>query len=249
MFVDANAVRHHVQRMGSGPPLVMAHGLIVGSLASWYFTAAGALARSRTVWLYDLRGHGLSERAPVGYDLATLSADLAALTEEIAEPLALAGHSYGALVCLRYALDHPGRVTRLVLVEPPLPPSQFGQFPEFLRRTPEEMLAALPPAMSDFVEQGGRRARRFIESLRFLLMESSLRADVEAEADIDDAELAKLACPALVVYGTRSACRPCGDRLQRVLPRVELEVLDGGHFLHLDAPTELSARMESFLDG
>ena len=66
-----NGVRLHWQELGSGPPLVMLHGLLVGSLATWYFTAAPALAARGHVVLYDLRGHGLSERAPSGYDVAT----------------------------------------------------------------------------------------------------------------------------------------------------------------------------------
>ena len=55
------------------------------------------------------------------------------------------------------------------------------------------MLAALPGEMRAFVEAGGRRARRFLASLRFLLFESSLRADVEAEPDFADEVLAEVA--------------------------------------------------------
>ena len=44
--VAANQLTFHVQELGAGPDVVMLHGLLIGSLASWYFTAAPALART-----------------------------------------------------------------------------------------------------------------------------------------------------------------------------------------------------------
>ena len=110
----------------SGPTsVVMLHGLLIGSLASWYFTAAPALAKRHRVMLYDLRGHGRSERVASGYDLVTQTGDLQELADRFDDrPIDLVGHSYGGLIALRFALDHPGRVRRLVLVEAPLPPSR-----------------------------------------------------------------------------------------------------------------------------
>ena len=205
------------------------------------------LARTRRVLLYDLRGHGKSERAPSGYDVATMSDDLAALLDDFdPRPVALVGHSYGALVALRFALDHPARVAKLAMVEAPLPPSTFG---ELTSKTPEELLAVLPGPLAEGVARGGRQARRLLESLDFLLRKSTLLADLGAERDIPDAELARLACPVLLAYGARSPCLPVGERLLRALPNAELARLDGGHFLHLDCAAELSARLSDFLDG
>lgn len=248
--VVANGVKLHVQRLGdaSAPPVVMLHGLMVGSLAQWYFTAAPALARRHGVLLYDLRGHGRSERAPTGYDLATMAADLAALTADYRPaPMTLVGHSFGALVALRFALDHPGRVGKIVLVEAPLPVSRFGQFTEFLQRAPEDMVAALPGPLQELLGRGSRQARRLVESLRFLAQDSTLLRDLEAEPDIPDAELATLAVPTLCVYGDQSLCREVGDRLARVIPGAELRVLRGGHYLHVDCARELTATLEAWI--
>lgn len=249
-FVRANGIDLHVQALGSGPPVVMLHGLLVGSLATWYFTAAPALARSHRVLLYDLRGHGRSERARSGYDLATMTADLAALVEGFGlQPLALAGHSYGALVALRFALDHPQRVARLVLVEAPLPPSRFEALDAFARRSPAEMIEALPAALRQAVTRGGRQARRLLDSLRFLVGETTLLADLRAEPDLSDDELARLACPLLCVYGEASGCRPVGDRLARAVVGARLEILPGGHYLPLEAPGPLTELLVEFTGG
>ena len=81
----ANGVAHHVQELGPSDalPVVMTHGLVIGSLASWYFTVGPALARTRRVRMYDLRGHGRSARMPSGYDTHTLATDLDALTRDL----------------------------------------------------------------------------------------------------------------------------------------------------------------------
>src|SRR5689334_20350545 len=112
--VGARGVSFHVQELGDGagrPPVVMLHGLLLGSMASWYFTTAPVLAAGRRVMLFDLRGHGLSGRPKDGYDVATMAGDLGALVEArfgaADGPVDLVGHSYGALVALRFAIDHP----------------------------------------------------------------------------------------------------------------------------------------------
>src|SRR5262245_51278412 len=143
MQVVTGGITFHTQELGTGdrPSAVMLHGLLLGTLAAWYFTAAPALARERRVLLYDLRGHGRSERTPTGYDVATMARDLSALAAAFDErPIDLVGHSFGALVALRFALDHPARVRRLVLVEAPLPPSRFPEMEELAARTPAQMV-------------------------------------------------------------------------------------------------------------
>ncbi len=117
-------VNLHWQTLGTaGPHVVLLHGLFLGSLTTWYFSAGPALAIRRRVHMYDLRGHGRSERTPSGYGVRQLAADLQALLGRVVpgERISLVGHSYGAVIALRYALDHPSAVDRLVLVEPPLP--------------------------------------------------------------------------------------------------------------------------------
>ncbi len=260
--VAANDLRFHVQELGAGPPVVMLHGLLIGSLASWYFTAAPALAQHHRVRLYDLRGHGRSARARTGYDLRTMASDLDALTRDLGR-FDLVGHSWGALVALRFALDQPARVRRLALVEAPLPPSRAGEIAAFFGDAaapapaepsaspgpdlPARILDALPASLRDAVASGRRQAQRLLESLRHLVFETSLLADLHAEPDLADAELATLRPPLLCVYGDRSVCRPAGERLARTVPAARLVVLPGGHYLHLDARAELTAALAEHL--
>src|SRR5436305_2133211 len=100
--VVANGVRHHVQRLGHGDRLVVfVHGLVMDNLSSFYFTLANPVAASCEVMLYDLRGHGMSERPVRGYGVTDLVADLAALVGD--RRVTLVGNSFGGLVALAFA--------------------------------------------------------------------------------------------------------------------------------------------------
>src|SRR5438874_1934808 len=224
--VTARGLAFHVQEVGAGPPVVMLHGLLIGSLASWYFTAAPSLARSHRVRVYDLRGHGRSERARTGYDVHTMAGDLDALIADLDGAVDLVGHSWGALVALRFALDNPARVRRLVIVEAPLPPSRAMEIADFSGlggvADRARLLDALPATLRDAVARGRRQAERLLDSLAFLVFESSLLSDLRAEPDLADAELARLAVPTLCLYGDSSACLPAGERLARVVPGAQL---------------------------
>jgi pimeloyl-ACP methyl ester carboxylesterase len=237
----ANGVAHHVQELGPADalPIVMTHGLVIGSLASWYFTVGPALARTRRVRMYDLRGHGRSARMPTGYDTQTLAADLDALTQDL-PMFDLVGHSWGALVALRFALAHPARVRRLVVVEAPLPPASAVELASFLSARPETILDALPETLKSAVASGRRQAQRLVDSVVYLVRDTTLLADIRAEPDPD---VAALATPTLCLYGDASSCLPGGERLARNASSARLIVLKGGHYLHLDARAEMAEKI------
>ena len=234
----ANGVAHHVQELGPSDalPVVMTHGLVIGSLASWYFTVGPALARTRRVRMYDLRGHGRSARMPSGYDTHTLATDLDALTRDL-PPFDLVGHSWGALVALRFALEHPERVRRLVVVEAPIPPSSAVELASFLSAKPETILDSLPESLKTAVASGRRQAQRLVDSVVYLVRDTTLLADIRAEPDPD---VSALASPTLCLYGDSSSCLAGGRHLAAAAPHAKLVVLHGGHYLHLDARAEMT---------
>lgn len=250
-----DGVRLHVQELGCGPPIVMLHGMFLGNMATWYLTAAPVLARRHRVILLDMRGHGLSDRARCGYDVARMTRDLEAVIEQLTrEPVTLVGHSYGGVIALALALRRPELVRKLALVETPLPPSQLQEMDAYVGGGLDgggldRMLEAFPSVVREALVGGGRRGRRIAESIRFLWLESSLPDDVRRAEDVPDDQLAALACPLLAVYGSRSSCRPAGARLARLVPGARLVELPAGHYLPLEVPGLLTEALASFADG
>jgi proline iminopeptidase len=108
-----------VLRIGSGRPVVVLHG---GPGAHHDYLRPGfdALAEGRELIYYDQRGGG---RSPVGREVPVgwteHVADLEALREEWGlDRLTITGYSWGGLLALLYALDHPASIARLALISP-----------------------------------------------------------------------------------------------------------------------------------
>jgi len=225
----------------------MLHGLLLGNLASWYFTSAPALSETHAVTLYDLRGHGRSEKTLTGYDLDTMVADLAGVVEPWGEQtVSLVGHSFGALVALEYALRHPERVERLVLVEAPARAANVSEMSGFLQSGPEEWLEAIPSSLREDVLLNSRQGRRFLSNLEFLVQQSSLLTDLSHHTEFDRTRLSTLSVPTRCIYGRDSSCRPAGEQLNQLLPTSELRMVSGGHFLPTESPEALTQAIVEF---
>jgi pimeloyl-ACP methyl ester carboxylesterase len=101
---------------GRGPAVVAVHGLTANHTC--WASLADALAPGVRLVAYDLRGRGESDKPPTGYSLAAHGQDLAGLLDRFGLPRAvLVGHSLGAGIALRFAVTHPRRVAKLVLID------------------------------------------------------------------------------------------------------------------------------------
>lgn len=254
----ANGVMLHCQQLGEtqAPLLVMCHGLVFGSMATWYFTAAAKLATRFNVLLYDQRGHGKSELAASGYDLETMTDDLAALIQQFQPAPAagqqpgkvvLVGHSYGALIALNYALRHPASVAKLALIDAPLPANHYV-YPSMANADSRDALQWMfPETLRQKVQQGNRSAMRFQERMEYLFLQSTLRQDVAGAGDVPDESLRQLQMPVLCLYGRNSECLVAGERLARIIPQAHLQLLECGHFIPIEAPEAMTQALNEFL--
>jgi len=248
-LIDINGTQLHYQRMGQnqGPAVVMIHGLLLGNMASWYFTVASQLASRQQVLLYDLRGHGLSSMSAQGYDLETMVDDLEILLESQGlHEVALIGHSYGAIIALQFAQRYPDRVSRLVCIEGPLPLARGLELDEFRKADPETMLSALPMDLQKSLGTGSRQGRKLIARLNFLLNETNLLAQLRTERDPAQARPGAYKNPALLIYGTQSKLVDVPRKLQDFLPQAQLSWLPGGHYLPSEMPQELGRTIGEF---
>jgi len=230
--VHTGELRFHVQRLGSGSKcVVFVHGLVMDNLSSWYFTVANKVAKDNRVLLYDLRGHGRSERPERGYTTASMVSDLEALlkAEGIDEPVWLVGNSFGGTVALMFALTHPQKTAGLVLVDAHLNDDGFASnMTATLGLEGVERDRMIAESFKHWLGRHSERKRtRLADNAKALVYETSLVADLKASPPIHINDLGRLEHSILALYGESSDILDKGKQLADVLPNCELKIFPG----------------------
>ena len=145
--VGASRQRVHVLETGDGPPLVLLHG---SGVAGWFFLPLLKELGGFRAITPDRPGQGLSD--PIDLPRRNYHETSVAWLDRLLDALeldavALLGHSAGGVLALRYALAHPARVNRLVVVGAPTLPKTRCPLPYRLIATPGvgELLSRLAP--------------------------------------------------------------------------------------------------------
>ncbi|CAH0028547.1 unnamed protein product [Clonostachys rhizophaga] len=127
-LTQVNGKNLNYQRLGSGANhIVFVHGL-GGTLDYWTpLISTLSLAETNTLHLFDLEGHGASPTHPLSQlSIESFAADIKSIFEtagaSASAPATLVAHSMGCLAALKFTLDNPGLVEKLVLVGPPPSP-------------------------------------------------------------------------------------------------------------------------------
>jgi pimeloyl-ACP methyl ester carboxylesterase len=256
-MVDTGAVRLHVQRIGprEGRPatatVVLVHGLLTDSLASYYFTVAPAFAAAGLdVVMYDLRGHGRSERPATGYTLDDSVDDLEALLDRLAVPgpVHLVGNSYGGTIAFGYAARHPERAASVSLIESePATAAWAVKLGGILDRVVTQLAHNEPDAIAWITANRSHNTARLAKGAARLARETSLGRDIPASQVLTEDQIAAVRCPVLGLYGGDSDLAALAPWFQAVLPDCRTVVIPGhehsvlveasgtvgGHILHL----------------
>lgn len=267
-FDDVRGVRLRYYVGGSGPPLVLVHGL-AGAAANW--TELGpVLARRRRVLVPDLPGHGGSGRLPAAPNLNPFADRVATLAErEGMLPAPVVGHSMGGVIALRLAIRRPDDVPAVVLAATP-GISTTGRRAEITlalvslakparRAAPHRraiarsrLLRALVfgyPEVSDTAAFSPRAVEGFLSG-------PELHTDVESAGlalvrDDPRTDLVDVRCPCLVLWGARDRFVPVGDGIEYARRlRAPLRLIpDCGHLLIGERPDACADAIEAFLDA
>ena len=159
--------RVHLLEKGSGPPVVLLHGS--GDSAGFFLPLLNELQGVRALAL-DRPGMGLSD--PIDLPRHRYRDNAVTWLEGVLDVLglgtvALLGHSGGGMWALWYALAHPDRVERLVLIGPPGLPNTHCPMPMRLAATPGlgQLLSRLLPPSPKSVLQFAHHAARERETL------------------------------------------------------------------------------------
>src|SRR5688572_21509051 len=115
-----NGTSLHVRVGGKGPAVVLLHGY--GETGDMWVPMAIELARDHTVIVPDLRGMGLSAQATSGFEKKNQAKDLAEVLASLkVTKIDLVAHDIGNMVAFAFATANPQQVTRLVLIDAPVP--------------------------------------------------------------------------------------------------------------------------------
>jgi pimeloyl-ACP methyl ester carboxylesterase len=260
-FLDVGGARIHYLDGGSGPTIVLVHGL-GGQMGNFTHSLFERLTGEFRVILIDRPGAGYSARA------RGASARLSVQAETVAHfirslgldrPL-LVGHSLGGAVALAVALDHPECIRGLALVAPltHVPKSVAAPFkpllikskllrwlvawtvatPLSIRRGKAALEAIFSPESvpQDFPNKAGGllslRPRSFYNtSTDLMAVNKDLYTMVE--------RYASLKVPVSILYGTSDAIldhQLHGVAMRSKVPNLHLELVEGGHMLPITAP-------------
>lgn len=260
--------RIHYLRAGSGPPLILLHGL-VGSLHNWRLNIE-SLAHSATVYALDLLNMGESDRVP-GLDagLEATADRVAAFMDALDLPEAdIAGHSHGGAVSLTLAARHPDRVVRLILFAPANPFCDLGsQLIRFYETQAGHLFARLIPALPRWTKavalgrMYGDPSRVAADTLQGYTAGLEVRGTIDHVLQIIrrwSADMARLrstlpsiaAKRTLLIWGDqdRAVGLDSARRLQRVLLHSTLVILPGvGHIPFEESPAACNHAMLEFL--
>lgn len=253
--LQAGPYRLRYFEAGSGPSLVLVHGLGSNALVEWG-RLLPTLARRYHVYAPDLPGFGRSERpGEADYGIPMQVEAVRAFMQAAGVPRArVVGISMGGWIVARLAGEHPELVERLVVVAPagmrprddaPIPVDVL--FPEDeagVRR----LIAAVrhkPPFTPGFVARDIAERKKRDEWIVRRTLES-----MRPGRDWLDGTLGRAEMPVLVVWGRQDALIPVAYAapLRAEFEHAELELLDGcGHVPMADCPEAFDRVLEAFL--
>ncbi len=257
-MVDTGALQLHVQRMGprNGCPatgtIVLVHGLLTDSLASYYFTVAPAFAAAGLeVVMYDLRGHGRSTRPTRGYTLDDNIDDLEVLLDRlgVTGQVHLVGNSYGGTVAFGYAARHPERAASVSLIESePATVAWAVKLGGILRRVLHELAYNEADALAWIHANRGHNTARLAKGAARLARETTLVQDIPDSRVLTEKQIRSVRCPVLGVYGGDSDLADLAPWLERLLPDCRTVVVPGHeHSVLVEAPGTVGGHVLSLV--
>ena len=256
---------------GSGPPLVLIHGML-NSSSHWQRVALD-LADQFTVVAPDLIGHGDSAAPRGDYSLGAHAASIRDLLAAIGiDRASIVGHSLGGGVAMQFFYQFPQRVERLVLissgglgheVSPMLRSAALPGTSALLSATIQpRLLAAMAGAGRRLRERsigGGVHLQAIARALRPLENADARHAFLHTLRSVIDARGQRVSAtdrlylletiPTLIVWGERDHTIPLehGRRAHEAVPHSFFETLPAAHFPHLEDPDGVARVLREFM--
>jgi pimeloyl-ACP methyl ester carboxylesterase len=271
-FRTIHGYRRAFRRCGSGPVLLLLHG--IGDSSEGWLPLLPSLAERYTVIAPDLLGHGQSDKPRADYSAAAYANGMRDLLDVLeVERATIVGHSLGGGVAAQLVYQYPQRCERLVLIAPggagrevtPLLRLLAAPYAELLlpplrlpgsRQVARIVTAALGRTRSN-LGRDAHEVRRIVEGLTRSESQFAFTRTLRSVVDWHGQEVTMLdraylaaGVPAQIVWGDRDGVIPVAHayRAHEELPGSRLEIFEGaGHFPHHHDPQRFLAVLDDFM--
>lgn len=262
--VFVNHIRIHYEQIGSGTPMIWAHGLF-GNWRTWGKTISFFKDRYCVI-TYDARGHGESEvpESKETYSQEIMVEDLKGMIDALEIDRAfIGGHSMGANVALNFAIRYPEHCLACI----PLGAGAGSGQPQWQ----EEIMRS----MADAIEKGGMvkavELAKYLPGWEQLAITPSLWENVKQNIITSspigivntirgvqmkrstiqqlEPQLRQLRVKTLIIVGELDTpCLEPSKLIAKLIPEAVLEIIEKcDHFTHMEAPEKFMGVIEDFL--
>lgn len=259
-YVPTRDIITYYEEAGSGEPLVLIRGL--GSDLQAWALQVPALARHFRVITYDNRGAGRTSAPDKPYSIAGMADDLAALLDALhIEKAHVLGYSMGGMIAQEFALRHPARLEKLILLATTARPDGYMRavIQSFIniRRSNmarEQVVRALAPFLytAELFDDDDRYERAILASLQnpYAQQDHAFIRQAQAILQFDaSARVPGIKATTLVITNPQDILVPPrhGEALARAIPGATHRSLDGAHAGVTEYPNEHNAAFIEFL--
>lgn len=214
-----------------GVTIVFLHGLVMDNLSSWFFTVANQAALDARVLLYDLRGHGMSDRPKKGYTITQHLQDLQRLLDHVApdDQVILVGNSFGGLLALNFARFFPERTAGLILIDAQINDQAWrDDMMKSLRLEGDARNDKIAANFQNWLgRHSARKSNRLAKNAHELVHETTLLDELYASISMQDSDLVTIKAPVLAIYGENSDIVHNAERMRLGLPNGRVQIFAG----------------------
>ena len=255
-FADSDGVQIAWEEHGSGPDLVLVHGL---GYARWgWEPLVPLLSRHLRVIAFDNRGVGASDVPPGPYTAGTMMRDVVAVLDAAGvERAHVVGTSLGGMIAQEFAAAHPERVDRLVLMSTTPGGPDAYPMPDTTVRLLAEAAAMQPAdALRAFVENalGTSPDSEIVERILHHRLANpqdpaGWQAQAAAGTRFGPGEL-RIAAPTLVLHGTEDRVVDVRNAalLGERIADSRVVTMPGGHLMFWEDPQTVAATILDFVE-
>jgi pimeloyl-ACP methyl ester carboxylesterase len=267
-YADSDGVKIHYVTMGKGPLVVMIHGFP----DFWYSwrKQMPELAKDYQVVAVDMRGYNKSDQ-PTGvenYALPKLVGDIDAVVKHFkADKAIIVGHDWGGIVAWTYAMNHPDKTDKLIILNLPHPKNlerelannpQQQKNSQYARNFQQpDWASKMKPEMLTFWVTDAEARKKYLEALKRSSMEGMLsyyKANYPKEPyeySEDQPKYPQVKCPVLMFHGLKDTALLPGalnDTWKYIDNDFTLVTIpESGHFVQQDAADKVTGCMVAWL--